>query len=136
MVKQISYKEYEKLEKTFSDKKINKTVWGWDMYMIIDTLDIFDPVVSKTLPMKNSMKTVEHVCSLFEKFCKENNIDCGNIYIVEFEESGKFFAVCDWIDGLNWAELEEKFGTDYSIEFNDWCESKKIELDASWMTED
>jgi len=111
--------------KDFKDYPVITSEKSKDFYMIIDTLDIFYKE-----HIKNSKEAINIVLHFFEKFSKENNVPCGNLYVSSDKYDGEvcYFGVCDGMpDNCN--ELIEKYGTDYSVEFEDYCDKNGLDLD-------
>jgi len=97
-----------------------------NLYMILDTLDIF-----YKKHIKNSVEAINIVLHHFEIFSNRYNVPCGNLYVAEYVDNGVlegYIAVCDGMSD-NSNELIEKYGTDYSIEFEDYCNKVGLDLD-------
>ena len=84
-------------------------------------------VVHDVLPLyhhgryhKNSVNTEETVAEHLLNFCKDEGLDPGNLYIVEFSEGGYYLAC----DGFNYN------GNDPSEEFWEYCDHQGLDLDG------
>src|ERR1035437_5484149 len=113
------------MKEEIKEYKLITDIEAGNMYMIIDGLNIF----YKT-PIKNSITAINTVLHFFEEFSAINNIPCGNLYVAELIDEGEvyYYGVCDGLSN-DYTELEEKYGTDYSIEFLEYCDSIELDLD-------
>jgi len=85
------------------------------LFMIIDVLDIF-----YKKHIKNSIESVNIVLNFFDKFSKENNIQCKNLYVVSFEYKGDvvgYYGCCDILSD------------EYLEKFSDYCDNIGLDLD-------
>lgn len=112
------FKEYDVITDLESESK--------NMYMVIDVLDIF-----YKKHIKNSKESINIVLHFFEKFSKENDVPCGNLYVAEFNNKEKFIGYYGCCDGLtnDYIEMENIYGTDFSVEFGEYCNKIGLDLD-------
>ncbi len=98
-----------------------------DMFTIVDSCGICSPDYYE----KNTMESISEYSELFEKFCKLNNVECGNIYISQFEREdgtlGGWLSHCDGID-IEWNEDPDNYtsdkDSDFSYDFSKWAKAE------------
>ena len=116
---QIESEESVKYEvKSFKDVK--------DFYMIVDSCGICTPEYYE----KNNIESISYYSELFDEFCVINQVDCGNIYITQYEKpDGSLGGWLSYCDGLNPdprvmpENYKSKSGYDLDYDFTEWVES-------------
>lgn len=100
--------EFNIIEDTAAENK--------EMTIIIDGLNI----EYKGVFIKNSVKAISLVLKFFKSFCKKHKLDCGNLYVVNMIYKGYnlYYGVYD-------GSMD-----DVSVEFDEYCEKKRLCLDA------
>lgn len=122
-----SFNEHSKNEKldlsgvSDSDFDIinNNEAQSKKMYMMIDTCSIS----LNNKHIKNSIEAITIVLHFFKIFCTKYNINCGNLYVVKYNDT-HYYGCCD---GLS----QDDYSTDKdcSIAFDEFCTKNNLILD-------